>query len=429
MKIHNFEKSVLLVNGDIYDPVKNKHKEGSILIKDGLVLQIGEIKPEPDMHVIDCRGRLITTGFTDIHVHFREPGREDKETLKTGSHAALAGGFTRVCVMPNTDPVLDSPESIRFIVEKSANLPVRIHPIGAITTGQKGMELAEAGGMVDAGAVAISDDGIPVVNGQLLRFALEYSKKYGIPVINHAEDVHIRADGQMNESALSTRLGLPGNPVQSESVMVFRDLELAELTGAHLHVPHVSTARSVELIREYKARGIRVTAEVTPHHLGLTENVLRGFDTNGKVAPPLRQDKDREALIAGLKDGTINCIATDHAPHTIEEKENDFISAPCGMIGLESAFGLCHTVLSESGVKIEDLVRLMTVNPAKVMGLKPDGIEEGELASLVIIDPRKEWEFSKAHIHSRSKNSPMVGMVFTGKVDWTISGRTFAEMA
>jgi dihydroorotase len=346
--INKINKPILLEGGIIYDPYKNKKFKGSIIIKNGIIEDIGGINKSNKYKSVRCKGKIIAPGFIDIHSHFREPGREDKETLATGALSAFSGGFTRVCVMPNTNPPLDSPESIRFIIEKSIDLPVDIFPIGSITLGQKGMELTEVGEMVKAGAVAISDDGFPVHNGQVLRYALEYAQKYGVPVINHAEDIYLRNNGFMNESALSTRLGIPGNPDISESVMVYRDLEIADYSGGRIHIPHVSTKRSVGLIRQYKQKGIDVTAEVTPHHIGLTEKKLTEYDTRSKVAPPLRTDSDREALIEGLIDGTIDCIATDHAPHTIEEKEMDFYHAPCGMIGLESAFGLSHTVLNQS---------------------------------------------------------------------------------
>ena len=412
---------IILENGTIYDPYKNKKKAGSILIVDGIVKEVGKVTDSDNTRKIDCTGKLIVPGLIDIHAHFREPGREDKETLATGARAAFSGGFTRVCVMPNTDPPLDSPEAIRFIIEKSSGLPVQILPIGSI--GQKGQELSEVGEMVKAGAVAISDDGLPVQNGQVLRNALEYAQKYGIPVINHAEDIHLRNDGVMNESSLSTRLGLPGNPDISESVMVHRDLEIADYTGGKIHIPHVSTKRSVDLIRKYKKMGVNVTAEVTPHHIGLTENKLTEYDTHTKVAPPLRSELDRKALIKGLIEGSINCIATDHAPHTIEEKEMDFIHSPCGMIGLESAFGLSHTVLTKAGASTEKVVQWFTKGPADIMGWNIIPFQIGEPAEIAIIDSKIRWTFKKSHIQSKSKNSPMIGMKFTGKVDGTISGK------
>ena len=421
--INKLNQSILLEGGTIYDPYNNKKIKGSILIQNGLINKTGKINPSNKMKRVDCKGKIIAPGFIDIHAHFREPGREDKETLATGARAAFAGGFTRVCVMPNTDPPLDTPESIRFILEKSIDLPVDIFPIGAITIGQKGMELTEVGEMVKAGAVAISDDGLPVQNGQVLRYALEYAKKYGIPVINHAEDIHLRNDGVMNESTISTRLGLPGNPDISESVMVHRDLEIADYCGGRIHVPHVSTKKSVDLIREYKKNGVDVSAEVTPHHLCLTEEKLTEYNTHSKVAPPLRTHSDREALIEGLMDGTIDCIATDHAPHTIEEKEMDFIHAPCGMIGLESAFGLCHTLLTQAGVSSEQVIQWFTKGPAVVMGWEIEPFQIGKKAEVVIIDPKKKWKFRESDIQSRSKNSPMFAMEFRGKVEVAISGK------
>jgi dihydroorotase len=286
----------------------------------------------------------------------------------------------------------------------------------------EGLEKTEIGEMVQAGAVAISDDGLPVQNGQVMRYAVEYAQKFKIPVINHAEDTYLSNGGVMNESALSTQFGLPGNPDISESVMVHRDLEIAEFTNGRIHIPHVSTARSVHLIRQYKKKGLNITAEVTPHQLGLSENTLSQFDTNAKVAPPLRTDKDRKALIDGLMDGTIDCIATDHAPHTIEEKEMDFIHSPCGMIGLESAFGLSHTVLTEAGASTEKVVQWFTKGPAAIMGWDMVPFQIGEEAEIVIIDPKKQWKFTESDIQSRSKNSPMVGMKFTGRIIGTISG-------
>ena len=414
---------IILENGTIYDPYKNKKKAGSILIEDGVVKEVGKVSAPDNARKIDCAGKLIVPGLIDIHAHFREPGREDKETLATGARAAFSGGFTRVCVMPNTDPPLDSPEAIRFIIEKSADLPVQILPIGAITIGQKGLELAEVGEMVKAGAVAISDDGLPVQNGQVLRNALEYAQKYDVPVINHAEDIYLRNDGIMNEGGLSTRLGLPGNPDISESVMVHRDLEIADYTGGRIHIPHVSTKRSIDLIRRYKKMGVNVTAEVTPHHIGLTEELLGEYDTHAKVAPPLRSELDRKALVKGLLDGTIDCIATDHAPHTIEEKEMDFIHSPCGMIGLESAFGLSHTVLVKAGASTEKVVQWFTKGPAGIMGWNIVSFQIGAPAEIAIIDSNQKWTFKESHIQSKSKNSPMVGMKFTGKVIGTISGK------
>jgi dihydroorotase len=410
-----------LVNGAIYDPFKKVNIDGSILLEDGIVIAVGNIDIS-DTQQIDCTGKIITSGFIDLHAHFRVPGREDKETLETGAMSAMAGGFTRVCVMPNTDPPLDTPEAIRFIKDKAESVPIQIYPIGAITIGQKGNEIAEYGEMIKEGAVALSDDGLPVENGHVLRLALEYSSMYGVPVINHAEDVPLRNEGLMNESPLSTRLGLDGNPDISESVMVFRDLEIAEFVDGRIHIPHVSTKKSVDIIREYKAKGVNVTAEVTPHHLGLTENSLIDFDTNAKVAPPLRTDADCKALIQGLNDNVITCIATDHAPHTIEDKEKDMKHSPCGMIGLESAFALSNTTLQGEGFSVEDVIGWLTAGPASVLEWEINAFEVGTPAEITIVDEASNWEMSTAHIYSKSKNSPMLGMTFKGEVIMTICG-------
>ena len=416
---------IFLQNGIIYNPFTKNKINGSILIENGKIKEIGDLLAPKNANKIDCKDKIIAPGFIDIHAHFREPGREDKETLESGAMAALSGGFTRVCIMPNTDPPIDSPEAIRFIIEKSKNLPINIFPIGAITIGQKGQELAEFGEMARAGAVALSDDGLPVQNGQVLRNALEYSQKFSLPIINHAEDVFLRNEGVVNENSLSTRLGLPGNPDISESVMVNRDLEIAEFTSGRIHIPHVTTKRSVELIKQFKKKGVNVTAEVSPHHIGLTQDLLTNYDTNLKVAPPLRTEQDRQALIEALIDGTIDCIATDHAPHTIEEKEMDFIHSPCGMIGLESAFGLSHTVLS-SKVATEKIIDFFTKGPANIMNfdIKPFSVDEN--AELAIINPSLKWTFKETDIISKSKNSPMVGMDFVGKVVGVVSKNNFS---
>jgi len=413
-------KELLIKGGTLYDPTNRKSRKGDIAVRNGRLVEPGDLS-SGKARVLDARDCLVTHGFIDVHAHFREPGREDKETLATGSRAALAGGFTRVCVMPNTDPPLDAPEGIRFTLERSEDLAVLIYPIGAVTKGQNGEELAELLEMRAAGAVAFSDDGLPIQDGQVLRLALMYTRELGVPIINHAEDLHLRAEGVMNESALSTRLGLPGNPVQAEAAMVYRDLLLAEDVGGRLHIPHISTALAVDLVRRFKERGIHVTAEATPHHLGLTEEAVRDFDTHAKVAPPLRADRDRQAVVTGLMDGTLDCIATDHAPHTVEEKEQDMYQAPFGMIGLESAFGMAHTTLRDAGLSTEQVVDLLTSGPARVMGLELMPLEPGQMAELVVLHPDEEWTFSREDIHSRSRNTPMLGLTFTGRVRATIS--------
>jgi dihydroorotase len=417
--IKSLPRELLIDGGTLYDPITGKSRRESIAVKNGKLAAPEDVRVDK-AETIDAKGCLVTHGFIDIHAHFREPGREDKETLATGSQAALAGGFTRVCVMPNTDPPLDGPEGIRFVIERSEGLPVDIYPVGAVTKGQDGVELAELLEMHAAGAVAFSDDGVPIQDGQVLRRALYYTRELDVPIINHAEDTYIRDDGVMNESALSTRLGLPGNPVQAEVSMIYRDLILAEETEGQVHIPHVSSEAGVDLVRQFKARGVQVTAEATPHHLGLTEEMIRDFDTHAKVAPPLRTEADRQAVVAGLIDGTIDCIATDHAPHTVEEKEQDMISAPFGMIGLESAFGMAHTVLLKAGLRTEKVIDLVTAGAAKVMRMDLTPLEPGRNAELVILDPAEEWIFAREHIHSRSRNTPMLGMSFTGRIRATI---------
>ena len=420
-KLYKIDENVILQNGIIYDPFENKKYKSDIYIKNGLIKKIEENIKSNDGLIIDCNNKIITTGFVDIHAHFREPGQENKETIKTGSMSAMAGGFTDVCIMPNTSPPIDSPEAIRFVLDKAAALPINIHPIGAITRSQLGKEISEIGGMVKNGAVAISDDGLPVVNGNVLRFALEYSKMFDIPVINHAEDVCLRANGMINEGYISTILGLDGNPDISESTMIYRDLSIAEYVGGKIHIPHVSSAKSVDIIKEFKDRGVNVTAEVTPHHLFANEEILLNYNSNAKVAPPIRTENDRLALVKGLQSGVIDCIATDHAPHAIEDKECDFEQACCGTIGLETAFSLSYEALVENGSSIEDLIRWFTLNPSKIVGIKKHGIVVDKMADICIIDIEKEWTLSNKDIYSKSDNTPFIGTKFSTFVDSVIS--------
>ena len=420
--IKKIKGSILLKGGKIYDPFLSFNKVSDILIKDGIIIKISKNIPEKNTYkVIDCKNKIITNGFIDLHVHFREPGFEFKETIRTGSLSAFYGGFTRVCTMPNTDPVVDSPELVKFIIEKSKETPIYIYPIGAITKGQKGLELAEIGEMVQAGAVAISDDGIPLKNSQILRCALEYAKKFNIPVINHAEDDCLVNNGLIHEGNMSTKLGLPGNPDISESTMVHRDLSIAEYVEGRLHIPHVSSYKSLETIKAFRKKGINVTAEVTPHHLSLTHEILNNYDTNAKVAPPIRSSKDRKALIQGVKSGIIDCIATDHAPHAIQDKERDFKNASCGMIGLESAFGLVNKTLTKEKFTINEIIDLFTVKPSKVVNILPNLIQEKNIAELNVIDPQCQWTFNRDAIRSKSENSPIIGEKMIGKILITIN--------
>ncbi len=421
MKTRKMPKVLLLKNGTVLDPLKGTSSKKDIIIENGKIKSIGKPKAPKSAEVLDCTGKVITHGFCDVHVHFREPGREDKETLATGSRAALAGGFTRVCVMPNTNPPLDSPESIRFITEKAADCPIHIHPIGAVTKGQKGMELTEMAAMVREGAVAFSDDGLPIANAAVMRRALEYASMLKKPIINHAEDLDLRDDGIMNEGEMSLKLGLDGNTFLAESMMVFRDIELARLSGAAVHIPHVSTKESVTHVAAAKKNGASVTAEVTPHHLYFNDEALVSYNTHFKVAPPLRSEADRKTLVKGITSGTIDCIATDHAPHTIEEKEATFTNAPFGMIGLESCFAAVNTILKkEKNVSLLDFIALLTVNPRKLMGFDTDLFQEGTEAELTILSPDETWVFDEDSIYSRSLNSPFTGESFIGKVNATL---------
>ncbi len=415
-------KELLIKGATIYDPATGKTSRGDLAIKGGRLVEPEKINSKK-AETLDASGAIVTHGFIDIHAHFREPGREDKESLESGSRAALAGGFTRVAVMPNTEPAIDSPEMVNSLLEKAERLPIKLYVIGAISKGREGIELAELFEMHAAGAIAFSDDGTPLADGQLLRRALQYTRDIGVPIINHAEDLSLRGDGVINESALSTRLGLPGNPVQAEAAMVHRDLLVAQETKGRMHVPHVSTALAVDLIRRFKADGVALTAEATPHHLGLTEDALANFDTNAKVAPPLRTEQDRAAIVAGLLDGTLDCIASDHAPHTVEDKERDMISAPPGMIGLESAFGLANTTLVSAGMTPEKIIDLFTAGPARALGVELTPIQPGSPAELVLLRPDETWTFTVSDIHSRSRNTPILGMSFTGRVVATITNK------
>ena len=425
MNLKKLPKRLVLQGGTIMDPLSGRSRKGNVVIERNKIKSVGSVGGAKGETVIDCSGLVITHGFCDVHVHFREPGREDKETLQTGSRAALAGGFTRVCIMPNTSPPLDSPESIRFVVEKAEECPVHIHPIGAVTKGQKGQELTEVQAIFSEGAVAVSDDGLPITDAQVMRLALEYTSMFDKPVINHAEDECLRNNGVMHEGEISTRLGLAGNPSLAEAIMIQRDLELANMIQTKLHVPHVTSASGAANIRRMKKSNSNITAEVTPHHLFFNEQALLEYNTNFKVAPPIRSEKDRKELIKAVKDGTFDCIATDHAPHTIEEKEATFDLAPFGMIGLESCFGAVNKVLD---MPLKELLKLLTVNPRRVMGFEEDLFTTGCAAELTILDPDQEWTFMEQNIYSKSRNTPFVGERLKGKVHFTISKGFIADL-
>jgi len=414
----------LLKNGKVYDPFKDKYLKGNVLLNNGkFEALIKDDKVANDIKVIDCSNKLITHAFIDLHAHFREPGREDKETLESGCRSALYGGYTTVCLMPNTEPPIDTPELIKFIMDKTSDYPISILPIGAITKGQSGKELTEVGLMVEEGAVAISDDGIPVEDSRIMRYALEYSKMFNIPVINHAEDVFLRKNTVMNESIESTKLGLEGSPHITESIMVSRDLMINEYVNSRLHVPHVSSKESVEIIRRYKKSHNTISAEVTPHHIYFNDSSLNLFNSNLKVAPPIRDEEHRLALVEALRDGTIDCIATDHAPHNIEEKENDFVHASCGMIGLETAFSSSYSTLNKEKFSTEKIISLFTSGPCKVMNIEKTFLGKGDFAEIVVIDLDKKWKVSKDDFKSKSSNSGFINETLDSRVVYTISGK------
>ena len=423
MKSKNLRK-VLLKSGRIIDPFSKKTFKGDILIENGKISKIGSSIPfrGKGYDIIDCKGLVVTHGFCDIHVHFREPGREDKETLETGANAAIAGGFTQVCTMANTNPVIDSPEHIHYVVSKSKNLPVDIFPIGAVSKNQEGKDLTEMLLMQKNGAVAFSDDGLPIQNAQFMKLALTYSKMLNVPIMNHAEDIFLRNDGVMNASTTSNNLGLKGNSSLAEAVMVYRDLILATSMNCKLHLLHLSTKESVDLLKQFKSKKNLISSEVSPHHLYFVDEDIENFNTNLKVGPPIRGKADRKALIEAIKSGLIDCIATDHAPHTIEDKETTFNDAEFGMIGLESCFGVVNKVLvKENGMSLKSLIEKLTVNPRKVMNLDANLFVEGKHAQITIFDPNEKWVFEDKHIQSKSSNSPFLGKELTGKIKYILS--------
>ena len=416
-------KPILLRGGTLVDPSQQLNEAGDLLISDGAIAGSGRnIKAPDDTEVIDCGGLIVAPGFIDVHCHLREPGREDVETIATGARAAAAGGFTAVCAMPNTDPVTDNQAAVGFIVRQGQRAQAaRVYPIGAISVGQEGKVLAEFGEMVGAGAIAVSDDGKPVASAQLMRTALEYARTFKIPVIDHCEEPTLSAGGAMNEGIVSAQLGLKGIPAEAEEIMVIRDILLARLTGGHVHLAHMSTKGSVELIRWGKERGINVTAEVCPHHLSLTEERVRGYDTNAKMNPPLRTEKDVEALREAVKDGTIDVIATDHAPHHYDEKEREFADAPNGIVGLETALAVIVTNLVEKGgLSFPDLVDRMACTPARLFNLPGGSLKKGAVADVTVFDPNARWKVDASEFASKGRNSPYNGMTLVGRAACTI---------
>jgi len=410
---------LVVKNGRLVDPVRKVDAVADIVIRSGKIQSIGSATV-PEIPVFDATGLIVAPGFFDIHVHLREPGTEEAETIATGGSAAVAGGFTAVAAMPNTKPPNDDPSITHYIIsEARRSSPARVFPIGAITKEQKGETLAEIGEMFEAGIVGISDDGKPVMDARLFRRALEYAGMFDMPVIQHCEDLHLAKDGVMHEGVYSTRLGLKGIPAAAEETMVSRDLILAEMTGSKYHVAHLSTRRSLERVREAKSRGLRVTAEVTPHHFTLTDSAVADYDTNAKMNPPLRSSDDLAAIVEGISDGTIDAIASDHAPHHVNVKMLEFDRAAFGITGLETAVGLALTKLPLS---ITRLIELFSINPQKIMKVVPWGLFEGSDADLTILDLNRTWTFDVNQSRSRSRNSPFYGWPMKGKAVGTIVG-------
>jgi dihydroorotase len=415
---------MLLRGARVVDPASGLDEVADVRIEDGRIAEVGRDLAAGDGPVLDLAGRVVCPGFLDMHVHLREPGQEWKETVETGTRAAAAGGFTGVACMPNTVPVNDS-RSVTELIVAQARLrgAVAVHPIGCVSKGQAGKELAEMGDMVDAGAVAFSDDGKPVASAQLMRRALEYSRIFDVPIIDHCEEPSLVDGGVVHEGRVSTRLGLKGWPGVAEDVMVMRDILLAEYTGGHVHVAHMSTGRSAEFVREGKRRGARVTCEVTPHHIALTHAAVEGYDTDAKMNPPLRPEEDRVALLEALADGTVDAIATDHAPHHADEKCVEFSAAPFGVVGLETAVSICLDRLVHGGVlPLPRLVALFTTGPAGVLRLRTGTLARGADADVTVLDLDREVEVSPSAFLSKSRNTPFAGMRLRGAPVLTIVG-------
>jgi len=432
-------KMLLIKNGRVIDPANNVDDTLDIFINKGKIIRIAtHIDAETvtgksirnskggksGLRIIDAGGKIIAPGFIDMHTHLREPGFESKETIATGCKAAAAGGFTAVACMPNTDPVNDNKIVNNYILSKSLQEGcVRVYSVGAITRGLKGESLTDIGELKSAGVVAISDDGEPVMNAEIMRRALEYVKAFNLPVISHCEDKNLAQNGVMHEGFVSTRLGLPGIPAAAEEVMVARDIILAEMTSSRLHIAHVSTAGAVELIRRAKVKGVSVTAEVTPHHFSLTDEEVTSFDTNTKVNPPLRSEVHRQALIEGLKDGTIDVIASDHAPHNWKEKDVEYASAANGIVGLETAVSLTLSELVYTNtLTIHQAIAKLSTNPARILGLKGGALNEGREADVTILDLQKEFIVNPVTFQSKSRNTPFVGKKLRGGAVMTIVG-------
>ena len=409
--------NLLVKNGRVIDPARKLDAVLDILILDGKIRSVGK-SIKADALPFDATGLIVAPGFFDIHVHLREPGTEEAETIATGGAAAVAGGFVAVAAMPNTKPPNDNPSITSYIIaEARRSSPAMVYPIGAISKEQKGETLAEIGEMVEAGIAGISDDGKPVMDARLFRRALEYAQLFDLPVIQHCEDLHLSKGGVMHEGATSARLGLKGIPSAAEDTMISRDLILTELTGGKYHVAHLSTRRAVEMVRKAKANGMKISAEVTPHHFTLTDSAVAEYDTNAKMNPPLRSQDDVNALREGIADGTIDAIASDHAPHHVNLKMLEFDRAPFGITGLETAVGLAFTELN---LPLQKLIEMFSLNPQRIMRVDPWGVFEGSGGHLTILDPARQWTFDVNQSRSRSRNSPFHGWSMKGKAVATV---------
>jgi len=417
----NKDKNLLLKNGKILDITNGKTFSKDILIHNGKIVKLGKINDNDSYHTIDCTNHVITQSFIDIHTHFQSPGVGDQETLISGANAALSGGYSKVSIMPNTNPVMDKPELIDFIIDEASSLPIEIYPIGAITKKLEGIELAEIGSMVNAGAVAISDGYSPIMNSQVMRYALEYAKMFDIPVINHPQDINLVNNGVMNESSISNSLGLDGNPTISESIMINRDLEIANYIKGKIHIPNITCIDSINLIDKYKNNNFSLSCEVSPQNLFFSDKNLIDYDTNFKLSPPLRSEEDKNKLIKGLKDGIIDCIASCHYPQRNDDKEKDFNHAEFGVISLETAFAAVNTILSKENFSFKSIIELFSLNPSRIFNIHLNEIKINSNAELVVINPNEEWVFNKEDIHSKSSNTPFINQSFKGKVKYTIN--------
>lgn len=416
--------SLLLQHGTVIDPAQDLEEQADLFIERGKISRIGKIQAKKSWQVVDVTGCFVAPGFVDMHVHLREPGREDKETIFTGSRSAAAGGFTSVVCMPNTTPVNDCEAITRLIRERAREAGlVNVFPVGAITKGSRGVELAEIGEMFKAGIVAVTDDGHPVQNSQVMRRALEYAKIFDIPVLDHCEDLSLSAEGCMNEGAVSTQLGLRGLSRSAEELHVARDIILSRITGGRVHILHLSTRESLDWVRVAKQQGIAITCEVTPHHFSVSDHGIKDYDTNYKMMPPLREPEDVEAMIQGLVDGTIDAIGTDHAPHTRLDKEAPFEDAASGVIGMESAIPLSWELLVRGGLVSERrLVELFTVNPSRILKLSKGTLEEGVDADVTVIDPDREVTIDVSQFRSKARNCPFHGWKLHGVPALTVVG-------